>query len=174
MKLQEMGEITESPLTFKQYFTNILDAVRSTYKGMKITLKYVYGVKEVTIQYPEEKEVLPLNSRSRLFNDVENCIACMQCSTACPVSCIYISAVKREKDAPKVKTSSGQAIRLDLTMYTIDEALCCYCGLCTTVCPTECLTHTSDYEYSQYVVDSMKYDYLAPEVRVWRNRLLKK
>ncbi|MBI2519079.1 MAG: 4Fe-4S binding protein [Bdellovibrio sp.] len=174
MKQQELGEITESPLTFRQYFTNIWDAIITTYKGMKITLKYVYGVKPVTVQYPEEREELPLNSRSRLFNDVENCIACMQCATACPVDCIYISAVKRDKDAPKVKTSSGSPVRLDLTMYTIDEALCCYCGLCTTVCPTECLTHTRDYEFSQYVLDGMKYDYLSPEIRAWRTRLIKK
>ena len=33
--------------------------------------------------------------------------------------------------------------------------------LCTTVCPTECLTHTTDYEFAQFTLDEMKYDYLA-------------
>jgi len=161
------------PITLRVYFKNIYDAIRTTLKGMSITIKYVYGVKPVTLEYPEVREELPANSRSRLFNDVENCISCMQCSAACPVDCIYISAVRREKEAPALKTKNGQAIRLDLTQYTIDTALCCYCGLCTTVCPTECLTHTQDYEFSQYTLDNMKYDYLDPQVRTWRNRLIK-
>lgn len=168
-----MSVVTEQPLTFKSYFKNIKDAIVSTAKGMVITFKYVYGVKPVTIEYPEVKEVLPENSRSRLYNDAENCISCMQCAAACPVDCIYIAAVKRDKDAPKLKTTSGNPIRLDLTQYTIDTALCCYCGLCTTVCPTECLTHTTDYEFSQFTLDEMKYDYLAEDVRAWRTRLVK-
>ena len=168
-----MSNVTQNTLTFKSYFQNIWTAVRTTFKGMSITFKYVYGVKPVTIEYPEVKEVLPENSRSRLYNDVENCISCMQCATACPVDCIYIAAVKRDKEAPKLKTTSGNPIRLDLTQYTIDTALCCYCGLCTTVCPTECLTHTTDYEFSQFTLDEMKYDYLAADVRAWRDRIVK-
>ena len=168
-----MSVVTEPKLTFSGYFKNIWTAIRTTFKGMMITFKYVYGVKPVTVEYPEVKEVLPENSRSRLYNDVENCISCMQCATACPVDCIYIAAVKRDKDAPKLKTTSGNPIRLDLTQYTIDTALCCYCGLCTTVCPTECLTHTTDYEFAQFTLDEMKYDYLASDVRAWRTRVVK-
>jgi NADH-quinone oxidoreductase subunit I len=168
-----MNTHTAEELTFKQYFKNIYEAVTTSLKGMAITIKYVYGVKPVSIEYPEVREVLPERSRSRLFNDVENCIACNQCATACPVDCIYIASVKREKEAPKLKTTSGNPIRLDLTQYTIDTALCCYCGLCTTVCPTECLTHTTDYEFAQYTLGSMKYNYLDPEVRSWRTRLVK-
>ena len=168
-----MSAVIESKLTFSGYFRNIWTAVTTTFKGMMITFKYVYGVKPVTIEYPEVKEVLPANSRSRLYNDVENCISCMQCATACPVDCIYIAAVKRDKDAPALKTTSGNPIRLDLTQYTIDTALCCYCGLCTTVCPTECLTHTTDYEFAQFTLDEMKYDYLAADVRAWRTRVVK-
>ena len=122
-----MSLITEEKLTFTGYLNNIWTAIRTTFKGMMITFKYVYGVKPVTVEYPEVKEVLPENSRSRLYNDVENCISCMQCATACPVDCIYIAAIKRDKDAPKLKTTSGNPIRLDL-QYTIDTALCCYCG----------------------------------------------
>jgi ferredoxin len=57
--------------------------------------------------------------------------------------------------------------------FVLHTALCCYCGLCTTVCPTECLTHSHDYEFSQYTIDAMKYDYLAPDVRAWRDRIVK-
>jgi NADH-quinone oxidoreductase subunit I len=164
--------ITEE-LTFKSYFMNIYRAVTSIYKGMKITGRYIYAVKPVTIEYPEVREVLPENSRSRLYNDVLNCIACDQCAVACPVDCIYIASTRKPKDAPKIKTSNGTAQRLDLVQYTIDTALCCYCGLCTTVCPTESLTHTTDFEFSQYTVDQMKYDYMAPDVIQWRERIVK-
>jgi NADH-quinone oxidoreductase subunit I len=164
---------SEKHVTFLGWFRNIFTALRTVSTGMWITIKYVFAVKPVTIEYPEVREELPPNSRSRLFNDVDNCISCMQCATACPVDCIYIAAVRREKDAPKLKTDSGSPIKLDLKQYTIDTALCCYCGLCTTVCPTECLTHTTDYEYAQYTLSEMKYDYLDPEVRAWKHRIVK-
>ena len=90
-----MSAVTEQPLTFKGYFRNIKEAIVSTVKGMAITFKYVYGVKPVTIEYPEVKEVLPENSRSRLYNDVENCISCMQCATACRLI-VFISLLSRE------------------------------------------------------------------------------
>ena len=120
----------------------------------------------------EVREVLPDSSRSRLYNDVEIVFLVCNVQRRCPVDCIYI-AVKRDKTAPQLKTTSGNPIRLDLTQYTIDTALCCYCGFCTTVCPTECLTHTTDYEFSQFTLDEMKYDYLAEDVRAWRTRLVK-
>jgi NADH-quinone oxidoreductase subunit I len=145
----------------------------SVFKGMSITIRHVFAVKPVSIEYPEVREVIPDSSRSRLFNDVENCISCDQCAVACPVDCIYIASKPRPKDAPKIKTSNGTPIRRELTQYTIDTALCCYCGLCTTVCPTESLTHSNDYEYAQYTIDAMKYDYLAEDIRVWRQRIVK-
>jgi len=169
----EVNTFANDELTVGKWFGNVWTAMRTVLKGMRITFRHVYGVKPVTIEYPEVREELPKNSRSRLFNDAENCISCYQCATACPVDCIYITAVKRDKDAPALKTSGGTPIKLDLLQYTIDTALCCYCGLCTTVCPTECLTHTTDYEFAQYTLDEMKYDYLADDVKVWRDRIVK-
>lgn len=154
------------------YFKNIYDAIRTTYLGMAITFKYVWNNKPVTIEYPEVKEVLPDNARQRLFNDAQNCIACNQCAVACPVDCIYIASERREKDAEIPKASNGTPIRLKLTQYSIDTALCMYCGLCTTVCPTESLTHSHDYEFSQYTLSEFKYDYLQPDIIAWRDRIV--
>ncbi len=165
---------SENSSSFLAYFKNIFLGFFTAVKGMMITFRHIYGTKEVTIEYPEVKEVLPDSSRSRLFNDVDNCIACTQCALACPVDCIYLASIPREKDAPPMKTDDGTAIKLDLKQFVIDTALCCYCGLCTTVCPTECLTHTKDYEFATFTLDSMKYDYLDPEVRAWKKRLLGK
>jgi len=163
----------QEELTLKKYFQNIWNGIRTTIKGLSITIKYVYDVKPVTVEYPEVREVLPEGSRSRLFNDAQNCISCDQCAVACPVDCIYIASKPRPKDAEKIKTSNGTPIRRELTQYTIDTSLCCYCGLCTTVCPTESLTHTTDHEYASYTIDQMKYDYLDPEVVAWRDRIVK-
>jgi NADH-quinone oxidoreductase subunit I len=160
--------------TFFGYFNNIYKAITSSIKGMNITFKYVLFHKPVSIEYPEVKEVLPENARMRLYNDVVNCIACNQCAVACPVDCIYIASVKRPQEEEIPKTQDGTPKRLILSQYTIDTALCCYCGLCTTVCPTECLTHTKDYEFSQYTLSDMKYNYMAPEIIGWRDRLVKK
>jgi NADH-quinone oxidoreductase subunit I len=160
-------------ISFKQYIGNIIDAVRTTVKGLSITIKYVYSEKPVTIEYPDVKEVLPDNARQRLYNDVVNCISCNACATACPVDCIYIASEQRPKDEEAPKTADGTMKRRVLTQYVIDTALCCYCGLCTTVCPTECLTHSKDYEFSQYSVDEMKYDYLTDELIAWRDRIVK-
>lgn len=160
------------PSSFKQYFLSMFNGIYTTVKGMYITFKYVWGVKSVSIEYPEVREVLPESSRSRLYNDAQNCISCTQCAMACPVDCIYIASEKLPEGTEIKKTSDGTPIRLELTQFVIDTALCCYCGLCTTVCPTECLTHTTDYEFAQYTLSEMKYDYIAPDVRAWRDRLV--
>jgi len=160
-------------LTFGKWLNNIWTTLRTCFKGLMITGRYIVAVKPVTIEYPEVREDLPANSRSRLFNDVDNCISCLQCAAACPVDCIYITATRRDKEAPKLKTDDGTPIKLDLKQYTIDTALCCYCGLCTVVCPTECLTHTTDYEFAQYTLGEMKYDYLEEDIRAWKHRIVK-
>jgi len=159
-------------LTVSKYFENIYNAVKTSLIGMGITIKYVLTTKPVTIEYPEVREVLPDTARMRLYNDAVNCISCNMCATVCPVDCIYISSVPRPKDLEVPKTEDGSSKKQVLTQFVIDTALCCYCGLCTTVCPTECLTHTDDYEYSQYEVDGMKFDYTSEELISWRDRLV--
>jgi len=146
--------MNETQGSLKQYFANIREAVTSVSKGMGITFRAFlksngmrkqlgsvdYGAGPVTVSYPEVKDDIPLNSRNRLFNHVEGCIACNQCAVICPVECITIDSRKKTAD--------------------IDEALCCFCGLCTEVCPTECIVHTPEFEYSKYDRDKLTYDYL--------------
>jgi NADH-quinone oxidoreductase subunit I len=166
MRTQEMSG-------FSLYFKNLFDAVRTTIKGMSITIKYVFFKKPVSIEYPDVREVIPDSARMRLYNDVQNCISCNMCALSCPVDCIYISSTPRGKDGEIPKTQDGTPKRQILTQYTIDTALCCYCGLCTTVCPTECLTHSNDYEFAQYTCNEMKYDYMQDDIIAWRDRIVK-
>ncbi|MEO5668286.1 MAG: 4Fe-4S binding protein [Bdellovibrionota bacterium] len=162
----------------REYFKNIYDAVTSVYKGMRVTgrsfLKtqgvrtirggYDYGAGPVTISYPEVKDDIPSISRNRLFMHQEGCIACNQCAVICPVECITIESRKKAEDEnPEARTPAefgSKPVKLKLLRFDIDEALCCFCGLCTEVCPTECIVHTTEFEYSKFDRDNLVYDYL--------------
>ncbi|NEJ83429.1 4Fe-4S ferredoxin, partial [Rhizobium leguminosarum] len=49
-------------------------------------------------------------------------------------------------------TSNGMKKRIHAAKFDIDMAKCCFCGLCTAVCPTECLTMTPEYDFSVFDV----------------------
>jgi len=162
----------------REYFRNIKTAVFTVSKGMSITFRtflkangfrktaggYDYGSGPVTISYPEVKDDIPRISRNRLFNHVEGCISCNQCAVICPVDCIEIESRKKTpEEDPNERTPEhfgSKPLKLKLLKFDIDEALCCFCGLCTEVCPTECLVHTPEFEYSKYDRDKLVYDYL--------------
>lgn len=138
-------------MTFTEYLGMVKDAAFTTFKGMGITFKVFWKVQskgDITIQYPETRDKLPLGSRGLLFNDVDDCISCKQCAVVCPVDCIYIEADKKVAGAEAEFTKGGVKKTLDLKRFEIDKSLCCYCGLCSSVCPTACLYHTKEYEYS--------------------------
>lgn len=162
----------------KDYFLNIWTAIRTVSKGLSVTgnafLKtnglrkvrngYDYGSGDVTISYPDVKDNIPSISRNRLFMHQEGCISCNQCAVICPVECITIDSRKKNDDEhPDAKTPAefgSKPLKLKLLRFDIDEALCCFCGLCTEVCPTDCIVHTTEYEYSKYDRDNLVYDYL--------------
>jgi NADH-quinone oxidoreductase subunit I len=166
------------PGSFAEYWGNIQNAVKTISKGMGITFKaflksngfrkvqggYDYGRGPVTINYPEVKDDIPSISRNRLFMFQEGCISCNQCAVICPVECITIESRKKvAEENPDAKTPErfgSKPLKLKLLKFDIDEALCCFCGLCTEVCPTECLVHTTEYEYSKFDRDKLNYDYL--------------
>jgi NADH-quinone oxidoreductase subunit I len=82
----------------------------------------------------------------------------------CPVDCIAIESRKKmPEENPEERTPPrfhSKPKRLQLLRFEIDEALCCFCGLCVEVCPTECLVHTPEFEYAKYDRDQLNYDYL--------------
>lgn len=150
-------------MTFASYVGLIKDIAVSTGKGMAITFKVFARVNRrggATISYPETRDAVPTGSRGLLFNDVEDCISCRQCAVVCPVDCIYIEAEKKIPGEPVEFTKGGVKKTLDLKRFEIDVALCCYCGLCSAACPTDCLYHTKEYEYSKYERDKLTFDYL--------------
>jgi NADH-quinone oxidoreductase subunit I len=81
----------------------------------------------------------------------------------CPVDCIEIDPIKATGLVGT--TSDGSPIRLYAAKFDIDMSKCCFCGLCTTVCPTECLTMTSEYDFSVFDVKEHNFEFanLTPE-----------
>jgi NADH-quinone oxidoreductase subunit I len=132
--------------------------------------------KPVTIQYPDERMTIPERARNRLFENHSDCIGCGQCVTACPVDCIVIETIKSTPDVDLGTTSDGQKKRLYVPTFIIDFGKCCYCGLCTYPCPTECLKMTAVFEFSEYERYKLIYNFSTmtkPEIDEARAKLKK-
>ncbi len=115
--------------------------VVTTLKGMKITWSHIFEP-TFTLEYPDEKKVLPDSSRGIHEYDVERCIACDNCAKACPVACIYIE-------------SEGKGKNAKLTRFEIDYQKCLFCNLCVPPCPVDCIKMGKEYDLTGYSRDDM-------------------
>ena len=70
-----------------------------------------------------------------------NCIGCMACANVCPDHLISMDLEKRE----------GHSGRYPVT-FTVNIGPCCFCGLCSEVCPTpfRAIVMTDLYEWASY------------------------
>ncbi len=142
----------------KTYFRNVWLGVATILASMKVTARHLF-LPAVTLQYPSQKrEDLPgwqgsadkVFTRHQLEVDIDDCIGCLQCERACPVECIKIETIKTLPGEDLGKASTGNPKRLWVARFEIDMEKCCYCGLCTYPCPTNCIHMTDNYEYSVY------------------------
>lgn len=161
-----------------KYAAQIWSSLTTILVGMKVTWDHLVKARQgiVTLQYPFERWPRPERQigfpemsynviRSRLHVDMDDCIGCLKCERACPVSCIKIETVMvdKGKDIPEANhvgvTSNATQKRLLVTRFDIDMSECCYCNLCTYPCPEECIYMTGgpnsdkkamDYEFSDY------------------------
>lgn len=164
------------------YFQDVQTGIRTTLKGLSLTFRHLRNATKrrtpegianadyfdlqnglVTLQYPKEQLPIPDNGRYRLRNEIEDCIVCDKCAKVCPVDCITIDAIKATEEVGRA--SDGSPIRLYAAKFDIDMAKCCYCGLCTVVCPTECLTMDKKFDYSEFELGKLTYEFsnLTPE-----------
>ena len=115
--------------------------IKNLLLGLGITSKHL-GRHAITIQYPEEKWTMPERSRGIvvLLSDKEtgelNCTGCMLCMRACPTAAIQI-------DAPR-----GEDKKRTLKKFTVDNTLCCFCGLCEEACNFCAIKMATKYEFS--------------------------
>jgi NADH-quinone oxidoreductase subunit I len=136
-------------VTKKTGFLNKLYVI-DIFKGLLITMRNMLFVKNVTIQYPEERREYSNRYRGlhyiKAVNGVENCTACMLCPTVCPAECIHIEAGERpDKEKYPVK-------------FEIDILRCCYCGFCEEACPKDAIKLSSIYEMAVFDRESGIYD----------------
>ena len=124
-------------------------------KGMLIVFLNLFK-KNVTVNYPFEKEKLTPRARGVIALDEEACTSCMLCARQCPDWCIYIEGHKELH--PPSKPGGRQRSRAVLDRFDIDYALCMYCGICVEVCPFDALFWSPDYEYSEYKMTSLLHD----------------
>ena len=148
----------------KTWLKDLWEGFWTVLVGMKITWRHLF-TRSTTLQYPEVKWVLPPKSRMRLFMKYEDCIGCGQCVRACPVSCIYLKADKRDPKAPAIFAANGQPIKLDVHVFDIDMSLCCYCNLCTYPCPTDCIYMTPEYEFATTDLTNHLYHFAKPNAK---------
>ncbi|MGH2703967.1 MAG: NuoI/complex I 23 kDa subunit family protein [Actinomycetota bacterium] len=136
-------------------------------KGLGITLRHLFS-RSVTIQYPDEKSLLPARSRGVIALKEENCTVCMLCSRECPDWCIYIEAHKERRE-PKEPGKRAKAYNI-LDRFAIDYALCMYCGICVEVCPYDALFWSPEYEYAEYDITNLTHE--MPKLEEWMYRVL--
>jgi len=142
----------------RHYFRNIYIAISTIIAGMTVTMRRMLN-KSVTIQYPHERLPVPPRSRNQLVNIIEECSGCAQCVRACPVECITLETIKAFDGEDLGNTSDGSKKRLHVIVYDIDMAKCCFCGLCTVICPTESIVMTDRFEYSAYSRDDLVFHF---------------
>lgn len=142
------------------YFKDIQEGLSTALQGMGIVMKHLLKPK-VTRQYPnpEDRYPMPERARNRLYVNMDDCIGCDQCARACPVNCITIDTAKVIPGENIGTTSNGKKKSLWVTRFDIDIAKCCYCGLCTYPCPTECIRMTDVYEFSEFDRVNLIYNY---------------
>ena len=107
--------------------------------------------RRVTIQYPDEKPVIPLRWRGRIIlsrdpDGEERCVACYLCAAACPVDCIALQATEDEYG------------RRYPSFFRINFSRCIFCGYCEEACPTDAIQLTPDFEMSEYDRKNLVYE----------------
>ena len=139
------------------YIKNVVDTVRTTLVGMKITGKYLLQ-KPITVQYPDERLPIPNRYRGIHYLEQEKCIDCLACARACPIDCIEMDAVRHGKE-------------LEWISFTLDYQKCMFCELCVYPCPKDCIHMGTEYAFvsydrSEFVHDLLSYRGMAREAKV--------
>ena len=126
-------------LYFPEVFRGIFITSGHFFRNLFLHLFHAVGLfrrfaASVTIQYPEQKWLLPHRSRTRhrltkREDGSPRCVACMMCETVCPARCIYI--VAEEHPDPNIEKRPKS--------FTIDLGKCVYCGFCVEACPEDAI-----------------------------------
>ncbi|MEM7305961.1 MAG: NADH-quinone oxidoreductase subunit I [Planctomycetota bacterium] len=133
--------------TTAEYIKNVVNSVKSTLVGMKITGRYLLQ-KPITVQYPDERLPIPNRYRGIHYLEQEKCINCLACARACPIDCIEMDAVRHGKE-------------LEWVSFTLDYQKCMFCELCVYPCPKDCIHMGTEYAFVSYDRSEFNHDLLS-------------
>jgi len=128
--------------------------------GMKVTLRNLFAPR-VTLNYPREKQPMKAKFRGMVDLIPPDCVICYQCIKICPVAALDLR--HKQGVAPDGKKKN------EITKFTYNAELCCFCGLCEEICPTDAIYLNQMYEVSTYdhdkildvdLMDSKKYSFI--------------
>ncbi len=111
--------------------------------GFKVTLRHFFN-KKVTMQYPEEKWVVPPGYRGAPYlvkdqADRTKCVSCQLCEFVCPPKAIRITP-PGPQGSPEVGNVEKAPKEFEINMLR-----CIFCGFCQEVCPEEAIFLMKDY-----------------------------
>jgi len=145
-------------VTWKRFWDTYLDDISWLLQGKK-RYNSEEGIKHrsstktrgiFTVQYPEEKLILPEEARYipfLVYNEKEGgekevlCTSCGICAKVCPPQCIWIV---RSNDP-----NTGRPIP-EPTEFYIDADICMNCGFCAEYCPFDAIKMDHDFEIASY------------------------
>jgi NADH-quinone oxidoreductase subunit I len=130
-----------------KYVKNVVDALKTTLVGMRITGKYLLQ-KPITVQYPDERLPIPNRYRGIHYLEQEKCIDCLACARACPIDCIEMDAVRHGKE-------------LEWISFTLDYQKCMFCELCVYPCPKDCIHMGTEFAFVSYDRSEFVHDLLS-------------
>ncbi|MFN8370340.1 MAG: 4Fe-4S binding protein [Bacteriovoracaceae bacterium] len=128
-------------------FIEILKAISSLIKGMRVTLSYLVKPSTVvTQQYPENKPTLKMHERYRAElvmphdeNGFHKCTGCKICHNFCPNMSIVV--LQR-------KNATSKKIEIDKFLWRLDS--CTFCNICVMVCPFDAITMSQNFETAAF------------------------
>jgi NADH-quinone oxidoreductase subunit I len=111
--------------------------------GFKVSIRHFFK-KKVTMQYPEERWVVPEGYRGApyLVKDQEGrtkCVSCQLCEFVCPPKAIRITP-----PGPPGVPEAGNVEKAPKE-FDINMLRCIFCGFCQEVCPEEAIFLMQDY-----------------------------
>lgn len=122
----------------------------SLLRSMWLTFLHAFHKRD-TIQYPEQKAILPTRWRGRIVlsrdpDGGERCVACNLCAVACPVDCISLQPTEDETG------------RRYPEFFRINFSRCIFCGYCEEACPTYAIQLVPDFEMGEYNRQNLVYE----------------
>src|SRR5512133_1061346 len=133
-----------------KYIKDIVHAVRSLVRGMKVTGSYFVRPKTiVTQQYPNNRKDLVMFDRFKgevimphNENNEHKCTGCGVCEVNCPNGSIEIITKTIETEDGKKKKA------IDKHIYRL--SMCTFCGLCVKTCPSNALAFGQEFEHAVF------------------------